>query len=71
MRSVRMTKASKVEVKPFRVEQFVLDEAKPASTNKVSKKTLRKMADALKLEYDEAQIVFAKKILTAYLKKMR
>ncbi len=62
-----MVKANEVEVKPFLLDDFTQDEVKQSMIKKVTKKELKNLADDLGLAYDDAKIVFAKKLLSAYL----
>ena len=67
MRRVELIKASQVKVKPFKIADFIQTEERNSSIKKVSKKELRSLAKNLGLTYDDTQIVFAKKLITAYL----
>ncbi len=69
MRRVELIKASQVKVKPFKIADFIQTEERNSSIKKVSKKELRSLAKNLGLTYDDTQIVFAKKLITAYLNK--
>jgi hypothetical protein len=66
-----MVKASEVEVKPFVLDDFTQDKETHGSMKKVTKKELRTLADDLGLKYEDLDIVFTKKLMTAYLKKMK
>ena len=66
MKKVEVVKAGEVEVKPFMIDEFIQDEVKHSMIKKVTKKELKRLADDLGLSYDEAQITFAKKLLSAY-----
>jgi len=66
-----MVKASEVEVKPFVLDDFTQDKATHGSIKKVSKKELRILANDLGLKYEDSDIVFTKKMITAYLNKMK
>jgi len=66
-----MVKASEVEVKPFVLDDFTQDKATHGSIKKVSKKELRTLANDLGLKYEESDIVFTKKMITAYLNNMK
>lgn len=66
-----MVKASEVEVKPFVLNDFIQDKATHGSIKKISKKELRTLADNLGLKYEDSDIVFTKKMITAYLNKMK
>lgn len=66
-----MVKASEVEVKPFVLDDFTQDKATHGSIKKVSKKELRILANDLGLKYEDSDIVFAKKMITAYLNNMK
>lgn len=62
-----MVKAHEVEVKPFVLDDFIQKDPLKGMGEKITKKTLKHLADGLGLTYDEAQIVFTKKLLNAYL----
>jgi hypothetical protein len=66
-----LVKASEVEVKPFVLDDFIQDKETHGSIKKVTKKELRILADDLGLTYEDSDIVFTKKLMTAYLKKMK
>jgi hypothetical protein len=66
LKKVEVVKASEVEVKPFMLDDFMQDEVKQSMLKKITKKELKSLADDLGLAYDDAQIVFAKKLLNAY-----
>jgi hypothetical protein len=66
-----MVKASEVKVKPFVLDDFTQDKETHGSMKKVTKKELRTLADNLGLKYVDSDIVFTKKLMTAYLKKMK
>lgn len=77
MKKVKIVKAKDVGLKPFVPADFIQDKETEstmkktgtASNKKVSKKQLKSLANALDLAYDEKQISFTKKILTAYLER--
>jgi len=75
LKKVKVVKKSKVEVRPFILENFIQSKEMPAtmdttSMKKVSKKQLKNIADSLGLSYDDTQISFSKKVLNEYLKQM-
>jgi hypothetical protein len=63
-----VVKNTEVEVKPFMIDDFIQVKQKHVSIEKITKKTLKKIADDLKLDYNDKEIVFTKKLITAYLK---
>ncbi len=67
MKKVEVVKADEVEVKPFILDDFIQHEVQQSMMNKVTKKELKNLADKLGLVYDDAQIIFTKKLLSAYL----
>ena len=67
MKKVEVVKADEVEVKPFILDDFTQHKVRHSMMNKVTKKELKKLANDLGLVYDDAQIVFTKKLLSAYL----
>jgi len=83
MKSVSVVKSSKVSIKPFLLKDFLpkgflpkdfpndaSKRKKSATTSeKVTKKSLRLFAEELGLDYNDKEIAFTKKIMTAYLKR--
>lgn len=69
MKRVGLVNANTVEVKPFVLSDFTQGKAQHSMMKKVSKKELKILAKTLELNYDEAQLIFAKKLLTAYLEQ--
>lgn len=67
MKKVEVVKADEVEAKPFILDDFIQHKVQQGMMNKVTKKELKNLADDLGLVYDDAQIVFTKKLLSAYL----
>lgn len=67
MKRVEVLRACEIEVKPFILDDFIPHKVAYSSRNKVTKKELRNLAEDLGLAYDDAKIVFAKKLLSAYL----
>ncbi|MBT8344640.1 MAG: hypothetical protein HKP62_02095 [Sulfurovum sp.] len=67
MKKVEVVKANEVEVKPFILDDFTQPKVESSMMNKITKKELKNLADDLGLAYDDAQIVFTKKLLSAYL----
>ena len=66
MKKIQIVKADEVEVKPLVLDDLIRDEVKQNIMKKVTKKELKHMADELGLDYDDAQIIFAKKLVSAY-----
>ena len=67
MKKVEIVQADKIEVKPFSLDDFTQHKVQHSMMDKVTKKELKKLADDLGLAYDDAQIVFTKKLLNAYI----
>ena len=67
MKKVEVVKADEVEVKPFILDDFTQPKVQHSMMNKITKKELKNLADDLGLAYDDAQIIFTKKLLSAYL----
>lgn len=65
-----MVKAGEVKEKPFILDDFIPDKAAYSSMNKVTKKELRNLAEELGLAYDDAQIIFTKKLTNAYIESL-
>ena len=70
MKKVAVVKNFEVEVKPFVLKDFTRVEETSGSMEKITKKMLKNLADDLKLEHDEKQIVFTKKLMIAHLEKL-
>ena len=70
MKKVAVVKAGEVEAKPFILDDFIPHKAAYSSMNKVTKKELRNLAEELGLAYDDAQIIFAKKLTNAYMESL-
>lgn len=66
MKKIEVVKANEVVVKPFILDDLIQEDLRDDVTKKVTKKELKHLADDLGLAYDDAQIVFAKKLLNAY-----
>ena len=66
MKKIEVVKANEVLVKPFILDDLIQEDLRDDVTKKVTKKELKHLADDLGLAYDDAQIVFAKKLLNAY-----
>jgi len=67
LKKVEVIKAHEVEVQPFSLDDFTRDDEKQNMTGNISKKELKQLAEDIGLSYNEAQIMFAKKLLNAYL----
>lgn len=67
MKKIEIVKANEVEVKPFLLDDFTQNKVKHSMMKKVTKKELKHLANDLGLACDDAQIVFTKKLLNAYL----
>ena len=70
MKKVAVVKTDEVEVKPFILDDFIPHQAAYSSMKKVTKKELKYLAEDLGLAYDDAQIVFAKKLMNAYIESL-
>lgn len=72
MKTIEIAKGCDFEIKPFVLESFTQDEASGVSMyeirEKITKKELKDVANDLGLEYDNTDIIFAKKLLNAYLR---
>ena len=69
MRKVSVIKNSEVKEEPFVLDDFIQDKEIVGSMDKITKRVLRQLADELGLTYDEKQIGFTKKMMTAYLER--
>ncbi len=68
MKKVLVVKASEVKVSPFVLDDFIVKQ-KHGNMNQITKKALKHLADDLGLSYDDKQISFTKKLMTAYLQR--
>lgn len=64
-------KKSEVKVKPFYLDDFTQDKETRGSMKKVTKKELRKIANDLGLAYEDSDIIFTKKLMTAFLERLQ
>ena len=67
MKKIEVVSVNEIEVKPFVLNDFTQNEAPCVSVKKMTKKELKELAESLDLVYDDTHIVFAKKLLNAYL----
>ena len=70
MKNVKVVSLSRVQVKPFRLEDFVEKENRTCVNVTISKKRLKKIATDLGLEYTHEQIEFTKKVMMAYKERL-
>jgi len=70
VKKVLVVKSSEVEVKAFVLDDFIQGKETHNTMKKVTKKVLKNLADDLGLAYDDVQISFTKKLMTAYLKEI-
>ena len=71
MRKVTVVKSSEVEIKPFIVDDFISLKESPIPMKQVSKNELKALSVELGLSTDKSHLLFAKKILNAYIKRNR
>jgi hypothetical protein len=67
LKKAKIVKSDEVEVEPFVLADFIQHKAPLDMMKNVTKKELKLLAQRVGLVYDDAQIVFAKKLLRAYL----
>lgn len=67
MKKIEVVSVNDIEVKPFVLNDFTQNEVSRVSVKKMTKKELKELAESLGLVYDDAHIVFAKKLFNAYL----
>ena len=70
MKRVEVLRGDEVEVKPFVLDDFIPHQAVYGTMKKITKKELKNLAEVIDLAYDDAQIVFAKKLLNAYMESL-
>lgn len=66
MRSILLVRKSEVNIKPFILDDFTKEKI---SEKKITKKYLKYLAKSLGLVYDDKNIAFTKKMMTAYLER--
>ncbi len=76
MKSVKVVKSSAVNIRPFLLKDFLNNATKnekskksDVQSEKVTKKSLKLLADELGLDYNDKEIAFTKKMIAAYLKR--
>jgi hypothetical protein len=69
LKRVEVVKASEVEVTPFVLQDFTVNDTGTGVSEPVSKKELKSLAKELDLAYDDEDIAFTKKLINAYIKK--
>jgi len=69
LKKVEVVHASEVEVKPFNMSDFIEAEPNRSVFVKVSKKELKRLAKELGLLHSDETLLFAKKLLEAYMAK--
>ncbi len=67
MKKIEVVSVNDIEVKPFVLNDFTQNEVSRVSVKKMTKKELKELAEGLGLVYDDAHIIFAKKLFNAYL----
>ena len=69
MKKVTLVQASEVEVKPFNLADFSAQKADEKKEEKISKKTVRRLAKEMGLRPSDEELLLAKKLLEAYVAK--
>lgn len=69
MQSVEVIKAGGKQVEPFTLAYYQKQKTVEVQ-ERMTKKKIKALAGALNLEYDEAQLTFAKKIVNAYIESL-
>ena len=71
MKRVEVVRAESVKVSPFILGEFTAQTSASKMDNRVTKKALRSVAKELNIPYDEGCIEFAKKVINAYLERLK
>ena len=71
MKKISVVKASEVKLTPFVVDDFIQVEQVCSSAVRITKKSLKRLAEDLGLEHNDKQIGFTKKLMTAYLERQK
>lgn len=69
MKKVYVVKASDVKVNPLILDDFIQLKQRHGNMGKITKKALKYLADDLGLSYNDKQIAFTKKLMTAYMQR--
>jgi hypothetical protein len=69
LKKSKIVTSDEVKVQTFVLSDFIKDKVPRDTMAKVSKQELKSLAQTLGLTYDDSQIVFAKKLLSAYLQR--
>jgi len=69
MKHVTIVKKYEVHLQDFLLEDFTTHKEKNSTMQKMTKKTLKSLANDLGLDYDEASLNFAKKLFNAQIKR--
>lgn len=67
MKKVEIVASSEVKVQPFILDDFLKQKNVHCTPKKITKKELKQVAKSVGLDYNDAEILFAKKLLNAYL----
>lgn len=71
MKRVEVVSAANMKVSPFVLGEFIAQPNTSKIDKKVTKKALRSVAKELDLSYKESEIEFAKKVINAYLERLK
>ena len=64
-----VVKENEVKSKPFVLDDFTVDKEETVSMKKITKKELKILAKELGLDHDNESLLFARKLLNAYIKR--
>ncbi|HEY9190809.1 MAG TPA: hypothetical protein VIM88_08070 [Sulfurovum sp.] len=67
MKRIEIVASSEIKVQPFILDDFMQQKDVHRMQKKVTKKELKQVAEEAGFLYSEAEIIFAKKLLNAYL----
>ena len=67
MKEAVVAEGFEIEIVPFRIENFMKDEAKSVTIEKITKKEIKYMAKEMGLSIDDEKLAFAKRIVNAYI----
>ncbi len=67
MKEAVVAEGSEIEIVSFRIEDFMKDEAKSVTIEKITKKEIKHMAKEMGLSVDDEKLAFAKRIVNAYI----
>jgi len=69
LKKIEVVQAGEVKIEPLDLPHFILSHTPKRTSQKITKKKIKAVAEQLGLSYNEREIVFAKKIINAYIQQ--